>query len=367
MEVKVNSLSYLVEKKPAFAEHASLWTHKQTNIDAHNSVLLLDKVTLTLNPGSVNVLLGLGHEHKNLLDCMAMRQKDGLVGGKIYFDAVVRKTALYRDIALVNHTGNTHFSGLTVFDYLYFGARLRTTQNEVECRERARHACRVTGLDGTLKLHTLHTTELRIVSIAIELVGNPTLIVLTDITEGLDAYATLEVMKVLRSVSKRTFLPTTIVYNVSSVNDDMYRLVDTVHIFVGNTLHYSHSGSAENSQRAAQLVTEASLVLLEANRTYSSMSNSTGIPAVHAEDDVGNGVQQSCGEHIVALLKIFEALDLLPTSTASTDNTSSKHQRTQQQLKPHAQQHGADAIEHGRFKGGILPRLSSTGTCKLCI
>ena len=84
----------------------------------------------------------------------------------------------YQDISYITRDSNTYYEGLTVFDFLYFGARLRLALNQVECREKIREVIKLTGLDGGLKIHRLRRGALVLLAIALELVNSPTLLIL---------------------------------------------------------------------------------------------------------------------------------------------------------------------------------------------
>jgi ABC-type multidrug transport system ATPase subunit len=245
--------------------------------------------------------MGLGHNYKYLLECISLRQIEGMIGGKIHYDGSARKPGIYKDIVLINDIGITHFESLTVFDYLYYGARLRVNHGVIECRERARLAGRLVGLDGNTKIGRLSKSEVRILSIAVELVGNPTLICLIDPTEGLDAGGALDVMRVLHAVSKRASMTTTVVYNVFSIHEDMFRLVDNIALFVESKLEY-HCPVRRYSPRAlltaCHLVTQASAVVLDHERNHSCVKRKGDLAAVSEM-------------HANSLLRIIGELDRL--------------------------------------------------------
>lgn len=227
MEVKISSVSYLVEK------HGSVWGkhwNRIRKVEAEK-ILLLRDITITLKPGSVTAFFGTGEGFKRLVECIALRQTEGFMSGSIQYDNSVRTSGAFRDIVYVSETGGSHFDSLTVFDYLFYAARLRIAQGNIECRERARVATKLVGLDGGSKIGTLNKADLRLLTIAGELVGYPTLVCIMDPLEGLDAAGAIDVMHALHKVAKRTSTPTTVVYAVTGLNNDMIRYVDTAVLF----------------------------------------------------------------------------------------------------------------------------------------
>eukprot|EP01034_Spumella_vulgaris_P022154 gene22154-28261_t len=157
------------------------------------------------------------------------------------------------------------------------------------------------GLDGNSKIGRLSKAEVRILSIACELVGNPTLICLIDPTEGLDAGGALDVMRVLHAVSKRASMATTVVYNVFSIHEDMFRLIDNIALFVESKLEY-HCSVRNYSSRAlltaCHLVTQASAVVLDHERNHTIVKRKGDLAVVSEQ-------------HANSLLKIIGELDRL--------------------------------------------------------
>ena len=74
---------------------------------------------------------------------------------------------------------------------------IRVSHGNIECRERARSAIRLVGLDGSTKIYHLTKGEMRLLDIASELVGHPTLICLMEPLLGLDASSALDIMRIL--------------------------------------------------------------------------------------------------------------------------------------------------------------------------
>eukprot|EP01038_Epipyxis_sp_PR26KG_P004858 gene4858-6808_t len=296
MDIKIKSISYLLEEKKTFINKLLSFNNRETAEKSQEkellnpeNVLLLDKVSMHLPPGSVTSIIGLGFGHKCLIECIALRQKEGLMSGKISYDGSSRKNGIFKDIVLINDVGITHFDSLTVLDYLYYGARLRISHGTIECRERARLAAKIVNIDGNSRLGTLSKSEIRVLNIAVELVGNPTLICLLDPTEGLDASGKLEVMKVLHSIAKRNSMPTTIIYNINGINDDMIRHTDFVCVFIKNQMKYFYNNLQMTStitnhmilSKIATIITQISLIVIDGNINLSRSSDNTSSSEDH--------------------------------------------------------------------------------------
>ena len=225
MEVRISCVSYLTEEKDR-----SWFNFRKAE---REKILHLKDVSMTLKPGSVSAFYGTGHGYKRLLECIALRQTAGFMSGSIHYDNSTRKSGSFRDVVYVSETGGAHFESLTVFDYLFFAAKLRISHGNIECRERARVATKLVGIEGGSKIRSLSKTDLRLMMIAGELVGMPTLLCIMNPLAGLDAAGAIEVMHALYKVSKRQSTPTTVVYCVDGLNNDMMRYIDNVAIFCG--------------------------------------------------------------------------------------------------------------------------------------
>eukprot|EP01031_Cornospumella_fuschlensis_P028342 gene28342-34218_t len=321
MDVRVHKVGYMVDQRPRSLlalTIQSFFPSSSLNL-GDEEAFLLDEVTLQLKQGGVNVFMGLGIGHKCLIECIALRQREGLMSGKIYYDGAVRKNGIFKDIVLIHDLGVTHFNSLSVFDYLYYGARLRISHGIIECRERARQAARVVSLDGTKRIGELSKAELRVLDIAAELVSNPTLICLLDPTEGLDASGKVEVMRVLRNIASRVTMPTTILYNVTSLDCDTVEYVDNLALFSGRSLAHITTMQRFNEGTYVGLVdllARASLVVLD---------------HIHTAPDVLPSTMPSAKHHtpfmkIVDEMARLESMSLQPTSTMPL---SSSERRTQ--------------------------------------
>ncbi len=280
------------------------------------------------------------------------------------FDGAVRKSGIYKDIVLINDIGISHFDSLTVFDYLYYGARLRLTHGVIECRERARQAARLVGLEGSTTIGKLSKSAVRILSVAAELVGNPTLICLIDPTEGLDAGGAMDVMRVLHTVAKRVSMATTIVYNVFSIHEDMLRLMDSVALMVGSRLEHlcvlkSFPGRAMNT--ASNLITQASVVVIDHERNHSfaqHKSDLVEVSAAHANsmakivDDLNRLTAESPTHPVDSKVSPINGRSLAPTSPEQgigSPKSRSLHLLSQQQ---HAGSEYVAFPEEGSSSGG---------------
>lgn len=119
MELKIENVSYLVVKRNQLISSLKNTTNK--------TELLIQDINLNLEPGSVTAFVGNSIGQRRLLECVALRPMDGYMAGNIQYDSALRKGGAFKDIAFVTSDIGTvhHFNSLSVFDYLYYCARLR--------------------------------------------------------------------------------------------------------------------------------------------------------------------------------------------------------------------------------------------------
>ena len=109
---------------------------------------------------------------------------------------------------------------------------------------RARDAAKLTGLDTQTKLGTLTTGQIRLLSIAAELVGNPTLLLLDDPLSGLDEINALQIIETLGRIARRQYASTTVIYSSKQPGHCLLRHVNHLIIFGGSRMLLSQDISS---------------------------------------------------------------------------------------------------------------------------
>ena len=259
MEVRIEKMCFtlLADDNILLSKMLRLGRRKKTA----ERLLCLSGVDLNLKVGSVSAILGSSFESKQLLDIIALRQTEGFLSGSITHDGVVRSNGIYRDIAYIPCEDNIHFEKLRVFESLYYAARLRLVNRDIECRERAREAARILGLDGSSFVCKLDQCERRLFSIGMELVGNPSLICIHYPTAGLDASSALEVCRCLHKISRRQNSSTTIVYTISPPSAEMLAFTDELVVIAGPLVVFA--GPVTSRSDDGNLVRLASKIAVE--------------------------------------------------------------------------------------------------------
>ena len=97
--------------------------------------VLLGAVSVKFSAGTLSALYGYGSGPSSLLNLVSLRYSGiGHLAGSILFDNSVRSAGSYCDIAVVSNRNLNCFLDLSVFEYLFWSARLRVPHGSVECR-----------------------------------------------------------------------------------------------------------------------------------------------------------------------------------------------------------------------------------------
>ena len=264
MEVVLKNVSFS-DSSLTHSKHSFLPAASNIGVDTNSKSrrTLLESVSVTLGAGSVTALYGFGNGPSSLLNVVGLQQAtSGHIAGSLLFDNSIRSPGPYSDIAFVTKKYTNCFLELTVFDFLYWSARLRVTHGAIECRSeiiciffltiylyslrtffvyrnRATEAAKLIRLDSSLKLANLKNDQLRLLSIGSELVSNPTLICLDDPFAGLDEISALVVVSTLSRIAKRQHAPTTIVFSVRQPGHCLLKAVNRLVIFADSSVIFS--------------------------------------------------------------------------------------------------------------------------------
>ena len=97
--------------------------------------LILDGISIRFAPGTVTAIYGYGDGCAALLSILSAQQKTaGHISGSVLYDDSIRSVGAYCDIARCSTLPLTAFSDLSVYDYLFWAARLRVNVSRPECR-----------------------------------------------------------------------------------------------------------------------------------------------------------------------------------------------------------------------------------------
>ncbi|KAK7336923.1 hypothetical protein VNO77_17476 [Canavalia gladiata] len=174
-----------------------------------DKLLLLKGVSGAFRPGVLTALMGVtGAGKTTLMDVLAGRKTGGYIGGNISISGYPKKQETFARISGYCEQNDIHSPHVTVYESLLYSAWLRLSPDiDAETRKMfieevmelvelkpLRHA--LVGLPG---VNGLSTEQRKRLTIAVELVANPSIIFMDEPTSGLDARAAAIVMRTVRN------------------------------------------------------------------------------------------------------------------------------------------------------------------------
>ncbi|XP_023766490.1 pleiotropic drug resistance protein 2 isoform X1 [Lactuca sativa] len=170
---------------------------------------LLQDVSGTFRPGILTALVGISGAGKTtLMDVLAGRKTSGYIEGSISISGYPKKQETFARVSGYCEQNDIHSPHVTVYESLVYSAWLRlapdiTTETRqmfveeimdlVELNPLRNAIVGLPGVDG------LSTEQRKRLTIAVELVANPSIIFMDEPTSGLDARAAAIVMRTVRN------------------------------------------------------------------------------------------------------------------------------------------------------------------------
>uniref|UniRef100_A0A0D9XCM5 ABC transporter domain-containing protein n=1 Tax=Leersia perrieri TaxID=77586 RepID=A0A0D9XCM5_9ORYZ len=170
---------------------------------------LLNNINGSFRPGVLTALMGVSGAGKTtLLDVLAGRKTNGYIEGNITISGYPKKQRTFARVSGYCEQNDIHSPNVTIYESLLFSAWLRLPV-EVDSATRKMFINEVMELVELLPLKDalvglpgvsgLSTEQRKRLTIAVELVANPSIIFMDEPTSGLDARAAAIVMRVIRN------------------------------------------------------------------------------------------------------------------------------------------------------------------------
>ncbi|KAL3631834.1 transcription factor [Castilleja foliolosa] len=172
-------------------------------------LLLLKGVSGSFRPGVLTALMGVSGAGKTtLMDVLAGRKTGGYIEGNITISGYPKNQETFARISGYCEQNDIHSPCVTVYEALIFSAWLRLpsevdsetrqafVENVMELVELSSIRGALVGLPG---VNGLSTEQRKRLTIAVELVANPSIIFMDEPTSGLDARAAAIVMRTVRN------------------------------------------------------------------------------------------------------------------------------------------------------------------------
>ncbi|KAH6836491.1 pleiotropic drug resistance 12 [Perilla frutescens var. hirtella] len=172
-------------------------------------LVLLKEVSGAFRPGVLTALMGVSGAGKTtLMDVLAGRKTGGYIEGNITVSGYPKNQATFARISGYCEQNDIHSPNVTVHESLTYSAWLRLPR-EVDAKTRkmfideVMELVELTQLRGALVglpgVNGLSTEQRKRLTIAVELVANPSIIFMDEPTSGLDARAAAIVMRTIRN------------------------------------------------------------------------------------------------------------------------------------------------------------------------
>ncbi|KAI3716294.1 hypothetical protein L6452_23531 [Arctium lappa] len=171
-------------------------------------LLLLKSVSGAFRPGVLTALMGVSGAGKTtLMDVLAGRKTGGYIEGDIRISGYPKKQETFARISGYCEQNDIHSPHVTVYESLLYSAWLRLSTGDEGTRkmfvEEVMELVELnplrTALVGLPGLNGLSTEQRKRLTIAVELVANPSIIFMDEPTSGLDARAAAIVMRTVRN------------------------------------------------------------------------------------------------------------------------------------------------------------------------
>nr|CAB3474119.1 unnamed protein product [Digitaria exilis] len=170
---------------------------------------LLSGISGAFRPGVLTALMGVSGSGKTtLMDVLSGRKTGGYIEGEIYISGYPKNQATFARISGYCEQNDIHSPQITIGESLLFSAFMRLPK-EVSDREKkifveeVMELVELNGLRdaivGLPGVNGLSTEQRKRLTIAVELVANPSIIFMDEPTSGLDARAAAIVMRTVRN------------------------------------------------------------------------------------------------------------------------------------------------------------------------
>ncbi|XP_057977096.1 ABC transporter G family member 42-like isoform X2 [Malania oleifera] len=182
---------------------------KKQGAEGEDRLQLLREVTGAFKPGVLTALMGVSGAGKTtLMDVLAGRKTGGYIEGDIRICGFPKKQETFARISGYCEQNDIHSPQVTVYESLLYSAFLRLPK-EVSDKEKMIFVDEVmelielnvlkNAIVGLPGITGLSTEQRKRLTIAVELVANPSIIFMDEPTSGLDARAAAIVMRTVRN------------------------------------------------------------------------------------------------------------------------------------------------------------------------
>ncbi|KAJ6500671.1 hypothetical protein C8R45DRAFT_76765 [Mycena sanguinolenta] len=224
---------------------------------ADDDKVVLDAVSGRVAPGQLMAILGpSGAGKTTLVEILAGKRKSGTTAGSVSFPSTGPSGAALR-LGFVPQE-DVLPPMLTVYEALLFAARLRLPENvsDTEKRERVEGIMQKLGIEplrnvrigwggdvGGGKARGISGGEMRRVTIGLELIASPDVLILDEPTSGLDSVSASRVATLLHAIAHDPENPIPVIASIHQPSSQLYQIFDSILVVSHGRVLYSGAGS----------------------------------------------------------------------------------------------------------------------------
>ncbi|KAF8191529.1 ABC transporter [Mycena galopus ATCC 62051] len=249
--VEWSRVSYVV---PVLSGDRSWFESRRQGAD--DDKVVLDAINGRVAPGQMMAILGpSGAGKTTLVEILAGKRKSGTTTGSVAFPAV-NGSAVAPRIGFVPQQ-DVLPPMLSVYECLLFGARLRLPESvsDTEKRERVETIMQKLGIEplrnvrigwggdvGGGKTRGISGGEMRRVTIGLELIASPDVLILDEPTSGLDSVSASRVTNVLHAIAHDPENPIPVIASIHQPSSQLYQIFDSILVMSHGRALYSGAG-----------------------------------------------------------------------------------------------------------------------------
>ncbi|KAG6860190.1 hypothetical protein C0995_014558 [Termitomyces sp. Mi166 len=237
----------------------------------HEERTVLDNVSGSVKAGQMMAILGpSGAGKTTLAEILAGKHKSGSVLGTVKFPANGSSTgAAAPRIGFVPQQ-DVLPPTLTVHEALLFAARLRLPENikDIEKREMVEELMAKLGISSLRNVRIGHNEnmggktrgisggEMRRVSIGLELISRPDVLILDEPTSGLDSVSASRVAQILHDIAHDPTNPIPVIASIHQPSSKLYQSFDSILLLSHGRALYSGPGGFAPSEYFARVASD---------------------------------------------------------------------------------------------------------------
>ncbi|KAJ7272947.1 hypothetical protein C8J57DRAFT_1178602 [Mycena rebaudengoi] len=313
--------------------------------EADDTKVVLDCVSGRVEPGQMMAVLGpSGAGKTTMVEILAGRSKSGTTTGRVSFpshDGAAPRIGFVPQQDVLPPM-------LTVYEALLFAARLRLPESVSDTEKRTR----VEALMETLGIAALRNVrigwggdvgggktrgisggEMRRVSIGLELIASPDVLILDEPTSGLDSVSASRVAKVLHAIAHDEENPIPVIASIHQPSSQLYQIFDSILLLSHGRALYSGPGGFAPAEHFARVAADIA-------------------PPYQQGYNVADYLLEVASEPPVALFQLHKANSLAEKNDSSDKGTTTPADQNSTMTEKREAQQSAAAERRKPLAGG---------------